>query len=106
MEVIFTLLAIIILVLLQGFFSGSEIALVHSDKLKLQHMANKGKKGAQLVLKLFKKPETILGTTLIGTNIAVVTSTTLGTILMIDLFGTYGDLIAFLVFTPLLLIFG
>lgn len=106
MEIIFTLLAIIILVLLQGFFSGSEIALVHSDKLKLQHLANKGKKGAELVLKLFKKPETILGTTLIGTNIAVVTSTTLGTILMIDLFGEYGDVIAFLVFTPLLLIFG
>ena len=106
MEIIFTLLAIIILVLLQGFFSGSEIALVHSDKLKLQHLANKGKKGAQLVLKLFSKPETILGTTLIGTNIAVVTSTTLGTILMIDLFGDYGDMIAFLLFTPLLLIFG
>jgi CBS domain containing-hemolysin-like protein len=106
MELIITLLAIIILLLLQGFFSGSEIALVHSDKLKLQHLANKGKRGAQLVLKLFTKPETILGTTLIGTNIAVVTSTTLGTILMIDLFGEYGDIIAFLVFTPLLLIFG
>lgn len=106
MEMIFMLLAIIILVLLQGFFSGSEIALVHSDKLKLQHLANKGKKGAQLILKLFKKPETILGTTLIGTNVTVVTSTTLGTILMINLFGEYGDIIAFLVFTPLLLIFG
>lgn len=33
------LLSIVLLVLVQGFFSGSEMALVHADRLKLRHQA-------------------------------------------------------------------
>jgi CBS domain containing-hemolysin-like protein len=59
-----------------------------------------------LVLDLFKRPDILLTTTLVGTNISVVTLTTLGTLLMIRLFGDGGELYATLVFTPLLLVFG
>ncbi|MEO5343175.1 MAG: hemolysin family protein [Gammaproteobacteria bacterium SHHR-1] len=97
---------IIVFLLLKGFFSGSEIAMVNSDKLKLRHQAKIGDKGAQLVLKLFKKPDVILGTTLVGTNIATVTISTLGALLFIELFGSNGDLISVLVMTPILLILG
>lgn len=96
----------VVLLLLQGFFSGSEIALVHADRLRLHHLAVHGHHGAALVLKMFRKPEILLGTTLVGTNISVVMLTTLGTILMIRFFGEYGDLYAFLIFSPLFLIFG
>jgi CBS domain containing-hemolysin-like protein len=48
----------------------------------------------------------LLGTTLVGTNIATVALTTLGTLVMIQLLGSSGDLVAFLVYTPLFLIFG
>lgn len=106
MEIMLILGAMVVLLLLQGFFSGSEIALINADKLRLRHMANSGHKGAQLLIKLFKHPETILGTTLVGTNISLVTLTTLGTLLMIKVFGDYGDLIAFLIFTPFFLVFG
>jgi putative hemolysin len=94
------------LLLAQGFFSGSEIALVSSDKLKLRSRAERGDKHAELVLKLFKKPETILATTLIGTNISTVILTVLGTATMIELLGTGGELYAILLLTPLMLIFG
>lgn len=106
MEIVLIILAMVALLLLQGFFSGSEIALVHADRLKLYHLANQGHRGAALVLKLFHKPEVLLGTTLVGTNISVVVLTTLGTILMIRFFGEYGDIYAFLLFTPLFLIVG
>ncbi len=106
MSLSFILLAMVLLLLLQGFFSGSEIALVHADKLKMHHLASRGQQGAQLVMRLFEKPEVLLGTTLVGTNVSVVALTTLGTLVMIHFFGEYGDLIAFLVFTPLFLIFG
>ena len=106
MIVTLTLLIMVALLLLQGFFSGSEIALVHADKLKLHHLASRGHQGAQLVLRLFEKPEVMLGTTLVGTNVSVVALTTLGTLLMIQIFGEHGDIIAFLVYTPLFLIFG
>jgi CBS domain containing-hemolysin-like protein len=106
MELLLILLAIVLLVLLQGFFSGAEMALVHADRLKLNHAAEQGHAGARLVLERFQRPEMLLGTTLVGTNISIVTSTTLASLLMIELFGPRGDLLAFLVFTPLFLVFG
>ena len=106
MDILLILLVMVPLILLQGFFSGSEIALVNADKFKMKHLAKLGHKGAQLYLKMFQHPEVILGTTLVGTNISIVTLTTLGTLLMIQLFGSYGDLLAFIIFTPIFLVFG
>jgi putative hemolysin len=106
MDIFYILLAMVILLLLKGFFSGSEIALVNSDKIHLHHKANQGHNGAKLILKMFKKPDVILGTTLVGTNIATVILTTLGTLLMIRFFGKHGDIYAFLIYTPFFLILG
>ncbi len=81
--------------------------MVNADKIKLSHRAKQGNRGARLVLQLFKRPERMLTTTLIGTNISTVVLTTLGTLMMIHFFGNeLGDFYAFLVFTPLLLILG
>ena len=105
-EYIITIIIMAVMLLLKGFYSGSEIALVSSDKIKLMHRAKHGDTGAQLVLRLFRKPETLLSTTLVGTNLATISLTTMGTLMMIELFGAKGDLIAMLIFVPLLLIFG
>lgn len=106
MTTLLLVFGILVLLLIKGFFSGSEIALVNSDKVKLTAKANQGHRGAKEVLNLFKTPDVMLGTTLVGTNIATVALTTLVTVLFIDLFGARGDLYAFLVFTPILLILG
>ncbi len=106
MSIVGLILLIIILILLKGFFSGSEIALVNSDKVKLAARANQGSRGAKEVLELYKSPDVMLGTTLVGTNIATVAITTLATILFIQWFGDRGDLYALLAFTPVLLILG
>ena len=97
---------IVLFLVLKGFFSGSEIAMVNSDKLKLRHQARLGNRRAALVLKLFKNPDQILGTTLVGTNIATVTISTLGALICMDLLGTSGDLVSIVVLTPILLILG
>jgi len=106
MNVLLVLFLVVALLLLKGFFSGSEIALVNSDKVKLSAKANQGNNGAKEVLRLFKTPDVLLGTTLVGTNVATIAVTTLGTILFINLFGDNGELYAFIVLTPLLLILG
>jgi len=106
MDVLLIMLLMLLLLLLKGFFSGSEIAVVNSDKIKLHAMANQGHKGAKAVLKQLRTPDVLLGTTLVGTNIVTVALTTLGTLVMIQLFSDMGDVIAFLVYTPLFLIFG
>ena len=107
LDVIWIIPVMIVMLFLKGFFSGSEIALVNSEKIKLSHRAKQGNRGARLVVQMFKRPEQLLTTTLIGTNIATVVLTTLGTLMMIHFFGNeLGDLYAFLIFTPLLLILG
>ncbi|MGE0821226.1 MAG: CNNM domain-containing protein [Candidatus Binatia bacterium] len=106
MNLLLVFFAMVALLLLKGFFSGSEIALVNADKLRLHHQANQGRKGARLVLSLFRTPEILLGTTLVGTNVCTVAFTTLGTTTLISYVGEPGDLYAFLLFTPLLLLFG
>jgi len=81
MSIGLTLLLIVICVLVEGFFSGSEIALVSVDRIRLRHDAKSGHKDSKLVVKLLRRPERILGTTLIGTNVCTVTSTMLATAL-------------------------
>jgi CBS domain containing-hemolysin-like protein len=105
-EAVLILLAMAVLLLLQGFFSGSEIALVHADKIRLHARANQGQRGARLVLRMFERPEILLTTTLVGTNVSVVTLTTLGTLVMIRWLGEFGEIAAFVLFTPLMLTFG
>lgn len=106
MELLVIFLVMFLLLLLKGFFSGSEIAIVNSDKFKMHHKAKQGHRGAKLLLKLFQTPDVLLGTTLVGTNISTIILTTLGTMLMIRTFGQLGDLYAILLFTPLFLILG
>ena len=106
MDILLTLLLMVVLLVLKGFFSGSEIAMVNADKVKLNALAGKGHKGSRMVLEEFRSPEMLLGTTLVGTNIATIVLTTVGTLLVIRLVGDSGEWIAFLVFTPLFLVFG
>lgn len=106
MDILLSIPLILILLLFKAFFSGSEIAMVNCDKLKLRHQAKLGNKGAANVLRFYKTPDIILGTTLVGTNVATVSISTLGALMFIDLFGQAGDMLAVLFFTPFMLILG
>jgi putative hemolysin len=106
MDIAMTLLIIVLCLLAEGFFSGSEIGIVSADQIKLRHLAAKGSKGAKLALKMLEKPEWLLSTTLVGTNISVVTNTTMVTALMLHLFGENGSWLAVVLAAPLIWIFG
>ena len=106
MDLLTAFFLMVFFLLLKGFFSGSEIALVSSDKIKLHHKARLGDQGANLALKLLQKPDVLLSTTLVGTNVSTIALTTIGAMLMISHFGEHGEIYAFLILTPLLLLFG
>jgi len=106
MDAVFAIAVMLVFLVLKGFFSGSEIALVNSDKIKLCHRAKQGNRGSKLALDLFQKPDVLLSTTLVGTNISTVVVTTIGTLLVIQFLPERGELVAFLIMTPLLLILG
>ncbi len=65
---------LLILVLINGVFSMSEIAFVSSRKARLENQANKGDKQAAKALELSKNPDTFLSTVQIGiTLIGIIT---------------------------------
>ena len=92
--------------MMEAFFSGSEIGVISADRIKMRHKAAKGNKGAKLALKMLKKPEWLLSTTLVGTNIAIVTGTTLATLLAVQSFGQEHSWVAILIAAPLIWVFG
>ncbi len=106
MDVFITLAIMAFCLICEGFFSGSEIGVVSADRMKLRHQAAKGSEGAKLALKMLKKPEWLLSTTLVGTNIMVVTNTTMATALMIELFGPGASWLAVVLVAPLIWVFG
>jgi CBS domain containing-hemolysin-like protein len=100
------LIGMVILLLLQGFFSGAEIAIINCDRSRLRYRAKQGDEGAKLALRLLEQPEVILSTTLVGTNISLVLLTSLATATVIALIGQEGDLLAALLLIPVTLILG
>ena len=69
----FEILIIALLILLNGLFALSEIAVVSSRKMRLQQRANEGDSGAQTALQLAENPNIFVSTTQIGvTSIGVV----------------------------------
>ncbi len=68
------LLILFFLILLNGFFSMAEIALVSSRKARLEGQANKGDVNARKALKLAQHPDRFLSTVQIGiTTIGILT---------------------------------
>ena len=105
-DILLTVGIMLVCLLLEGFFSGSEIGVVSADRVRLRHDAAKGSRGARLAIAMLGKPEWLLSTTLVGTNISVVTTTTMATALMIELFGETGGWLAVVLVAPLIWVFG
>ncbi|WP_163328373.1 hemolysin family protein [Desulfurobacterium thermolithotrophum] len=104
---------ILLCVLSEGFFSGSEIAIVSLPKVELKKRLQKGDKAAKLLNKLLSEPEKLLTTTLIGTNLSTVTGSTIyATLILGDIIkvfpqlSAYPELVTVLTFTPITLTFG
>lgn len=102
-----TVSAVIVLFLfLEGFLSGSEIAMVSADRKRLSQFAQAGPRSARLTYRVLREPSWYLSTTLAGSNLAEVANAALVTSILIGIYGSKGDLYAFLILTPLILIFG
>jgi putative hemolysin len=96
---------IFICLILEALYSGGEIALIASDINKIRFYSRGGSFWASQAVKLMEKPEWFISTTLIGTNLAVVTGSTLATGFFISALGPVrGEQIALLVMLPTLLI--
>lgn len=62
----FILILILLLILLNGYFSAAEIAIVSVEKFKIQEEADKGNKSAKTILEYLKEPSIYLSTIQVG----------------------------------------
>jgi len=97
---------LVILLMLSGFFSGSETGLMAINKYRLRHLANKGHRGAKLAQKLLHTPDRLIGLILLGNNLVNILAASIATIIGIRLFGSNGVWIASLALTVVILIFS
>ncbi|MBY6134540.1 HlyC/CorC family transporter [Leisingera sp. XS_AS12] len=98
--------AIVLLLVLSGFFSGSETALTAASRGKLRSQADKGSRGAQTALTVTEDNERLIGSVLLGNNLVNILGTSLATALFTRAFGESGVALATLVMTLLVLIFA
>jgi len=99
-------LALVVLIVLSAFFSGSEIALFSLSKIKVRKLARKRRKGAAKLRKLKSNPHRLLVTILICNNLVNIGAAAIATMVSIEAFGSVGVGVATGIITFLILIFG
>jgi len=105
-ELIILFISILLLLILSGFFSGSETALTASTRSRLTGLSNKGHKNAKTAIDLLNKKESLIGAILLGNNLVNILASALATSLSIKIFGDTGVAYAVIIMTALIVIFA
>jgi magnesium and cobalt exporter, CNNM family len=105
-ELIISIGAIVVLLALSGFFSGSETALTGASRARLHQMEQAGDKRATLVNRLRDQHAKLISAILLGNNLVNILASALATSMMINIFGEYGVAYATVAMTVLILIFS
>ena len=101
-----TLILVFLGILMEAFFSGSEIGMVSVNRIKMKQLAEDGNSAARSILKLLENPERLFTTTSLGTNLAMVASTAIFTAFMVTHFGDSGEWMAMIIISPLIFFGG
>lgn len=103
-ETTWRILALFFLLLLSGFFSGSETAFTSLDRLRLRLLQQKQHPGADKLAELVDNPDRTLSGVLVGNNLVNIASSVIAAGLFVGLFGERGEWLTILILTPILLI--
>lgn len=101
-----SIVAILLLLVLSGFFSGSETALTAASRARMHALEKSGNKRAVLVARLIEYRERLIGALLLGNNLVNILASALATSLMLKYFGDAGVAYATIVMTLMVLIFS
>ncbi len=104
--IIGTIFAVLALLGLSGFFSGSETALTAASRARMHQLESNGDRRAALVNRLISDREGLIGSILLGNNLVNILASAMATSMFIGLFGSSGVAIATAVMTLLVLIFA
>lgn len=104
--ILLSFIAIIILMFLSAFFSGSETALTAASRVRLLSRENDGDERAAMVNTIREKKDRMIGALLLGNNLVNILASALATSVLIKIFGETGVVYATLIMTMLVLIFA
>ncbi|MEQ8165335.1 MAG: CNNM domain-containing protein, partial [Alphaproteobacteria bacterium] len=105
-EILWTLAAIGGLIVLSGFFSGSETALTAASRARLHQAEKSGDSRAATVNRLRDNPDRLIGTILLGNNLVNILASALATNLLVQMYGPEGVALATVAMTLTLLVFA
>ena len=97
---------IIFLTILSAFFSSSETAITSFNRMRLKNKAEDGDKKAAKALEIASDFDKTLSSILIGNTVVNLATTSIVTVLFIDLFGQSGPVLATIFISVVILIFG
>ena len=103
---ILTALAIVALLAMSAFFSGSETALTAASRARMHTLESKGDARGTIANRLISARERLIGALLLGNNLVNILASALATSLFLELFGDAGVALATLVMTALVLVFA
>ncbi len=106
MEILITIAAILALLVLSAFFSGSETSLTAASIPRMHTLARQGDRRADLVNALWRRKERLIGAILLGNNLVNIMASALATGVLIGLFGDAGVVYAMVIMTFLVLVFA
>lgn len=99
------LILLLVLLLFSAFFSGTEMAFIVSNKLKIEVRARKRNIAAQSAFHFVKEPQSFFSTILIGNNIVNIALASISTLVLANEFG-WSDYKILLFVTIITLIFA
>ena len=105
-DLIFSIGAIAALLLLSGFFSGSETALTAASRARMHTLEQQGVGRARLVNRLWHRKERLIGAILLGNNAVNILASAIATSVLIRLVGEAAIAYATIGMTLLVLIFA
>ena len=101
-----SIVAMVICVILSGYFSATETAFSCVNKTRLKAMTEKGDKRAALTYKLAEDYDKLISTILIGNNVVNIALSAIATLMFVDLLGDMGATVSTAAVTVVVLIFG
>ncbi|NLB56447.1 MAG: DUF21 domain-containing protein [Lentisphaerae bacterium] len=104
MSVLLQFILIVLFMVGAAFFAGMETGMISINRIRLRHFVRKKRPGASILMKFLDKPDRLLGTTLVWTNLCVVASSILAAGMMTRLIGPWGKLVSGVIMTILLII--
>lgn len=103
LEILFS--ALFVLLILSGFFSSSETAMMALNRYRLRHLAKKSR-GARRAAEMLDRPDRLIGLILIGNNLVNNAAAALAGLIAFKLYGDAAVALATLILTLVMLIFA